>query len=452
MQVVDRFRSAAFNWLCDSYSVDIRYIVLNIDGQDFIVSALIQMNPLPSTLDLGFKIGMAELSAGQCQFDGLSFPKVCSIIEDALKGKISVHGKQYALDAEKAYSYYSGIDARDQWFSDLNFKVSANTQKNFQHIDFASLDSMLRSGEVPFDGLTEMATWLGLPRPDEWNRNPSIDIRIAPPADLIFNESSLSGDQLKVVLHARPEFDEKKLKLSVRAHPGEGLLSRQLVSSRVCWVSIDGAHKEGVLLIDLKHADSVLVMVTIGAITVRRQWFSDPIKARNVRLVATRQFDRDLKMLRSAVLDAQDSTKFEIGINAIFFLFGCSASVQSETDSPDLIAVTPGGRIILVECTLKTADISAKIGKLVDRNIALKKNLSDSAHFTKTYAVLVCRSSRDQIAISDSQLMELEISLVTKDDLLLAFDRLNHLVSPDEILDAIDMRRQSQTNLVPFGT
>lgn len=434
------FRNAVSNWLCDLYCIDIRYIALLIGDHLRIMSASITMSPLPTERPIDFNVNVEQFWAGQCQLNRLALAEVLQVIDDARVGKIRIHGQDLVLENARGLDYYSEMGARDRWYAELHLRVAGEQATSANNIDFGVLDTLLRGSELPFDGVTDISNWLGLVRPDEFNRSPAIEIRVAPPVDLIFDESALSSNDLQITLHARPEFDTTKIMLGIRVIPGVGLDSRREISSEIVWSPVNANRQVGKTRVKLEHADSVLVMLTLGRTTVRRQWFADPVKARNIRLVAVQQFDRDLRMIKSAVLDPQDSARFEMGIAGLLFLLGFSATVQVETDSPDLIVMTPGGRLVLVECTLRTADINMKIGKLVDRRNALRKTLDASSHRLEVYGVLVCANARDQIAVRDAELAEHSVHLITKLDLINAFDQLRFSNDPDKLMDLLDQK------------
>jgi len=175
-------------------------------------------------------------------------------------------------------------------------------------------------------------------------------------------------------------------------------------------------------------------MLLIGAETVRRHWFLDPSKAPNLRYAAVQQFDADLRMIRRGLLDDPDPKRFEIAISALLFLLGFSPSVQLETDSPDLIVATPLGRLVVVECTTRVADVASKIGKLVDREALQRKLRADNAG-AEVSAALVCRVSRDQIAAQTDNLKALRIILVSAEDITAGLNRAWATNNPDDILD-----------------
>ena len=300
-------------------------------------------------------------------------------------------------------------------------------------IALGKIDNVLRSSQPPFDGLNDAATWLELKAP--WNSadRSSITLRVLPPVDLV--QGSLSNDILTLTLHAHPKFDVSRVRLAVLATPGNFLDARKQVADNIKWGRVREGRRSGVVKIPLEHADNALAMLLIGDSTVRRQWYVDPTKARNNRLLAVQHFDADLKMVKEAVLETSDSKRFEQGIAVLLFVLGFSPSVQIETDAPDLIVTTPIGKLVIVECTLRIADFAAKMGKLVDRRGALTKYLTKSSHPADVAAVLICRLPRDQIAVHEAELRSAKIILLAREDLEEDLNRVRFLTDPDRMLD-----------------
>lgn len=190
--------------------------------------------------------------------------------------------------------------------------------------------------------------------------------------------------------------------------------------------------------------DAYLAMQALGDTTVQRHWFRDPSRTRNIRVVATQQFDTNLKMIRHALFEQNNSSSFETAISALLFMMGFSSAVQIETDSPDIIAITPGGRLILVECTLRVADLPKKFGKLVDRHRALLKSTQANGHYAEIYSILICGMENDQIVRRDEELSAHQVILLSKDDLISAFENIRTPQEPDSILETLIRKKFSQ--------
>lgn len=442
------FFRAANDWVCDAYSVDIRYIARK-DGEEFtLLSAYIELAPLPPTDDLSFSLELDGLCAGQIQMTEKK-ENLLKILERATQGQIEAQGHLLNLAAGSRHRYYSDMNHRDRWFYDLHLQIVGEHKSSLPQINVHSIDSALRQYATPFDGLSDLSGWLGLNDPQFSYELPSINIRILPPVDLILESCRLEKDRFHVLLNAHPAFDHERLRLAVRAVPGSGLTSRKQVTTKIKWKrNVRKGRREGAALVPFRNADSALAMLMIGETTVRRHWFLDPVKGDNNRLKAVQLFDKDLRKIREATLDSTESTQFEMGVSALLFLMGFSSAVQLEKDSPDIVVTTPGGRIILVECTTRIADFHLKLGKLVDRKGALSKTLQESRNVSRIDAVLVCALPKEQIAISHEALQAHQIILITKDELTSAFDRLRFHIDPDKLIDDF-LAQMAGKNLQP---
>lgn len=430
----DLFLRAAADWVCDSYSVDIRYLIRKDGEQLYLWEASIELAPLPASQDMSFRIETSLLLTAHHLFHDQPKVELMQLLERATQGQIDVSGYSFHLNKEQPYDYYSEMIHHDRWYSDLHLQVIGGRSPLPAPIDIASIDNALRRSDPPFDGLVDITAQLGLTDFQSNTGAPSIKIRVGPPVDLIFPQCSLQDDRLCVTLHAHPYFDVSRMSLAIRAVPGTGLHSRKQVASAIEWKQPYGGRREGVLEIHLDQADSVLVMLTIGNSTVRRQWFLDSAKARNSRLIAIQHFDREFRMIRQAVLNPASSERFEKGIAALLFLLGFTPVLQLETDSPDIVVTTPGGRLVILECTTRMADFNSKLGKLVDRRGSLSKALKASGHYPRVDAVLVCALPKNQIAIQAADLETHRTILITKENLISAFDQLRFPNDPDEMI------------------
>ncbi|MFN0315846.1 MAG: hypothetical protein ACKVQA_12510, partial [Burkholderiales bacterium] len=396
--VLQTFLRAADAWVCDSYAFDIRYLADVDGGNTKIWDASITLNPLPPQRDLSFRIDSARFVVGQVQRPSVRKSAMTSLLTRATIGEIAIGGRTAKLATDQPLDYYSEMTYRERWFSQLHLQVLGTVRPPPATIELAAIDNALRGSEPPFDGLTDAAAWLGLSAPGTTTNPPSIGIRVGPPVDLIFEGCRLEEDRLTLTLHAHPKFDVSRVGLAVRAVPSISLDGRRQIADKIKWSRVLEGRRVGNVQIKLDRADNVLAMLLIEDSTVRRQWFIDPAKARNNRLLAVQHFDKDLRMIKQAVLDSSDSAKFEHGVAALLFVLGFTPSVQLETDAPDLIVTTPGGKLAIVECTTRISDFAAKVGRLVDRRGALSKQLSASGHPAEVAAVLICRLPRDQIA------------------------------------------------------
>jgi hypothetical protein len=362
-EVVTSFLDAAQSWLCDSYYVDVRYIAELTEQGWTIWSANVGLFPVKAEQDYRLKITSGNFMLGQHQAL-VKKATALRMLQDASRGVLKVHGRELTLPSSTDLSYYSEMQQRNRWFCDLHLQVQGDRRPPPSPIETANIDNQLRVGNVPFDGIEDAAGWLHLATP--WSAQPpSIAIRVGPPVDLIFDRCSLREDGLSLVLKAHRRFDTSKVGLALRAVPGDGLKARRQIAGELAWQR-DNAFQTADVSIPIDRADNALAILMIDSTVVRRQWFIDSARARNNRYFAMQHFDSGLRMVRKAVLEG-NGREFEGGVSALLFMLGFGACVPIETDAPDLIVITPLGRLVLVECTAKLSDVMAKLGKLAFR-------------------------------------------------------------------------------------
>jgi hypothetical protein len=400
--------------------------------------AAILLNPLPAERDHTFQLKLPKVLVGQSQRYPEPKESLLSSLAEATSGSLRVHDMMLILPRGGAnYQYKSEMAHRDRWFSEAHLQVIGRSSATLPSDELGLIDDALRASSPPFDGLSDVSSWLGLKAPMSASDLPTISIRVNPPVDIIIDQCRLSEDRLQVTLHAHPQFDVGRVRLAVRALPGKGLSGRLQVSDRISWGSVQNGRREGVVQVSVAEADNVLVILMIGDTTIRRRWFIDPARARNQRLLAVQQFDKDLRMVRHALFESTNPSKFETGVAALLFLLGFSSTVQLETDSPDLLAATPAGRLVVIECTTRIADVASKVGKLVDRRGALLKALQASGHAAQVVAILACRLPKDQIAVHGETMRSHNTILVAAEELTAGLERVRFPTDPDALLDEL---------------
>ena len=355
-------------------------------------------------------------------------------IQDVFEGKIHVYGKELVLAKAQSFDFYSESLVRDQWYHTLHLRISGDAVSLPASVDAFNLDNALRSADIPFDGLADLVTWLGVADPTQGQDRPSIVFRMNPPADLAIASCNLSAGMLNLTIRAHPKLSTKKIRVTTRAVPDKGLSERRQIAAFFRWSRVKDGIKVGKAVIPIEGADQALVTVLIDEVVVRRNWFVDPTRGRNERLIAVQQFDADLRMIKRELLNPNTSDKFELAVASLLFLMGFNPAVQLETDSPDLVVMTPEGRLAIVECTTRTADSNLKIGKLVDRRSALTKSLSANGHSAQVFGALICALPKDQMAISHADLARNKVILLCREDLTSALERLRYPKNPDQLL------------------
>ena len=433
------FLNAAESWLCDRYSVDIRYFAERSAAEWAIWTVSIHVQPLPPQVDLQFHFEGGNFQLGLIQVYPASRKELLTLLQNASNGVIDVDHLRLALPSER-FDFYSEMSDRNRWFSDLHLLVQGDQRPLPSPGSLLALDNALRLATPPFDGLNDVLNWLGLRDPGSSSNSPSIAMRIAPPVDLAVGAWQLRNDCLSLTLRAHRSFDVDRVSIGVRSLPDDALAGRLQVASEIEWSVEDEEVNCGRLELELGGKEAALVFLMIGTHVVRRQWLLDPDRARNRRFLAVQEFDSDLRMIRDGIFTSTDSNRFEHGVAALLFLLGFSPCVQLEKDAPDLVVATPGGRLCAVECTTRISDFSSKVGKLVDRRGRLNKAFAASGHIGDVVAALVCRLPRDQIPVRLEELNSHQVILATAENLTEGLNRVRFQNDPDQML--IDAQMQ----------
>jgi len=433
------FFAAMEKWLCNDHSLHMRYLAIKNGEELQILSALMAAMPTAANADRDFQVVAGNLYAGQVELAPQSVPEMLDSFNKACAGEISVQGLSLTLKVPPKIEYYSEVRAPDTWYSVLNLQVLGEQIPLPSYQDFVAYDNLLRVASPPFDGITDLVGWLGLADPRNNNRAPYIDLRVGAPVDLLFNQGSLRQDKLVLNFQAMQGFDISKVDVAIRTVPGEGV-GRHLISELVQWQEVREGYRHGSLEITQKNAVQILVMLSLDKNTVRRHWFVDLAKSRNARLASFQAYDSELPKLRDALLKApeKDSRGFEKAVNSLLYLLGFSSAQSIDTEAPDIVAVSPSGRVLIVECTIKTSDTATKIGKLVDRRGVLVKRLKKAELDTSVVALLVCATPRDQISYDQAQLKKQKVMVVAKENIEEALTRLNRDLDPDALLEEFD--------------
>lgn len=380
-----------------------------------------------------------NLVADQQSTRGIPRDAMVAAVRSATAGRIELGELTAALQArERAIDFYSELSVRDRWIFPLHLQVQGDKFPPLAPLAAAALDDQLRQASPPFDGLADLSRWLNLNGTLDGTRSSSISVNVAPPVELLLSESSFENGELILRLRSTAMVEISEMRLGALTVPGTVAEGRLQLADHVSWHedSAGLGYRTGEVTINAGSAVSVLILLSYKGYSVARQWFQDPSRSKSARHLSMIQFDPELKGLRAALFTNNDARDFEKAVGCVAYLAGLAGALPLQSRTPDLVAATPRGRQLVIECTLATADFSAKIGKLVDRCNALRKSLAaNGLASAEVLAVLVCRQPSDQIASDDAELRRHRILLVTGEILEQALVGAWAAVDPDAIID-----------------
>lgn len=430
--VRDGYLRQASAWICPGYHLDLRYFVLKKNGREHLHGVVAALNPLPAARDFQFHLDLEQLRAGQFQCEAPE--NVAALLEDLAKGRLAFEGVIAEFGVQARLSFYS--EPIEQSNGALHLRISSSNQLALDSEDFRVIDDALRRADPPFDGLSDLSSWLGIDNPAQLGREHAVEIRISPPVDLA-KDVTLTDDKLSVTLRALGSFDVSKVRFAVRLAPGVGLARHQLAGSFQWQLGARGL-KYGELNFATTNADVAQCMLSVDERTVRRHVAVDRTRARTLRLAAVSSLEGNLEHLRTALKSSgkdRDSARFEKAVALLLFLHGFTPTPHVDTDAPDLLVATPGGRLAIVECTLKVSDFNGKVSKLAGRRARLISELGRRGHTADVHAILACAARKDEIlGIDEKELARHSVTLISAEDLSGALDEVQNPRDPDEML------------------
>lgn len=341
-------------------------------------------------------------------------------------------------EVDRPFDYYSEVTVRDRWNFPLHLQVQGDTFPLRSPLEASELDDTLRQASPPFDGVADLSQWLNLNGALDGTRPSSITVIVHPPVELLFADSKFENEQLTLRLRCSASAEFNEIRLAARIVPGTVSEGRLQVAEQIAWDDDDTrvGYRAGTATISVGSAVRVQFLLSYKGYSVARQWFHDSSRSRSARHLSMIQFDPDLKGLRAALFTNNDSRDFEKAVGCVAYLAGLATALPLQSRTPDLVAATPRGRQLVIECTLAISDFSTKMGKLVDRCNALRKSLAaNDLTSAEVVGVLVCRQPSDQIARDNIELQRHRILLVTGEDLERALVGSWHTVDADLVVD-----------------
>ncbi len=445
---LELFKTASLQWLCDPYSAEIRFVARKSSGLDKLLACKVNFWPIGIQQSKSLRIVANDIFAGIEVITDCSLNKINVLIENLEQGRLTLEDLSLNIDSKQGLSYYTEMISNDRWFCDAHLIISGDAQMPFSNTELTKIDSELRVGKLPFDGIEDLINYLNLPDTFSSHKQPQIEIRISPPVDMRIDESRLSKGEFRLTLHAHSMLDINTISLAVQLFP-ETQFSRKQVASQIKWKSMKNGRQIGKLNIKAANLFAVKTFLMVGRSTIRRQFFEDNLKIPNRRLFAVSAFDNNLKKLRKDLIDVTNSMHFEKAVNSLAYILGFSGCLTNESEAPDIILSTLNNNLVLIECTIKISDFTAKLGKLVDRKNMLTELLKKAGDNRKVHTYLVCAQPKSTIVHEEKLLLNHDVILLTKESLEELLEKLKFPQDTDEMLLAGERNLQSlRTNFL----
>jgi hypothetical protein len=186
-------------------------------------------------------------------------------------------------------------------------------------------------------------------------------------------------------------------------------------------------------------------------------WVADPETFQNSRVAVYNLADIGLDTLKESLFPNlpprgnKVSDNFEFAVSWLLWMLGFSpinlGTHPKTKDALDIVSTTPKGDFVVVECTLGLLKAESKLAKLGQRvsNIRDALETSNMSHL-RVLPIIVTALTLGEIGVDLAQAEELEILVLTKEDLEKAQDMLIQPPNPDDLFEKA-LQRVEQNKL-----
>ena len=199
---LELFRTASSQWLCNPYSVEIRYVARKGSKKTGkILSCFVAFYPIAWSISDKVRVSTSQIVAGRERISNISLDVLKNILENLEGGKLSLENLELTLESKSNLSYFTEMISNDRWFCDAHLVTLGDALDSFTTVEIAKINSELRLGRLPFDGINDLFDYFSLPDCISTYKQPQIEIRISPPVDLISSQCQTSNGKFNLTIH-----------------------------------------------------------------------------------------------------------------------------------------------------------------------------------------------------------------------------------------------------------
>lgn len=292
-------------------------------------------------------------------------------VDSLLLGKLQTPHGELLFPSEQARSHsihfnshhMDGISAQRR---QIHLHISGDRR---QRIESLALDWELKAAPTPFFNVQEVC--------DEFIvgqlRGDSVSVEvIAFNIAVIANESSIEGTKAKLVLVLANGLVPEKATIGYRVFERNRVAKRgHLAGLKLEWSKVSGVQR-GVGEIEVPAGAVIDCVANYAGVAQSHYWLADPKTAQNPFRSVHQAFDNNLEVLQELIAKSQtrgaNARDLEIAISWLLWLLGFSTThiggTAKTSDAPDLIASTPGGDLVIIECTTGILKEDSKLSHL----------------------------------------------------------------------------------------
>ena len=464
LKTVDAFFAGISPWQ-DAYSKfsSMSYLALKRDGEFFLMQARIFLNTAPS--DLPFAHFETEnIRAGHFLIADLN-TDVRGAFNFLTDGELACSGGKLLFppgDGSSYSAYRMPFHPEGLQNGNRLDVLTLTGARRIDHVHPLQFDWEVKAATTPYDSIAELLSEyrLGTLRGDASN----VEI-IAFNVALVDLSSTVSGVSAKPSVLLADGLNTAELTLGYRVFNQGRVVQRASISgSAMQWVR-RGEFQCGSCDIDIPPAAVLHCIANYAGVAQHQGWLSDPSIVQNPQRFVYEAFDEKLEVLRDFLAKSQtkgrDARDLEAGVSWLLWMLGFSVAHLGGTsktqNAPDLIATTPSGNFVVIECTTGLLKAENKLPLLVERAEVLRQRLYASGNrHLHLLAVMITSKSREEIKADLEQAEKLGVAVLTRESLEEALKRTLFLPNADTLFSEIEKAAQAaqakyQSSALPFN-
>jgi hypothetical protein len=297
-------------------------------------------------------------------------------------------------------------------------------------------DWEVKAASTPYDSLNELLTEYRLISQmfDDCVSFELVAFNVA----VVNSTSTVNGSKANIFVTLADGLLPDKLTLGYRIFSQSRVISRAIITGNgMHWVKQE-PFQIGKAELEIPKGAVLHLIASYDGKAQNQGWLSDPSTAQNPQRAVFMSFDHNLEALKDFLATSSHgkghtARNLETGVAWLLWMLGFKTAHLGDHDktqnAPDLVATTPNGNFVIVECTtalLKTD----KLALLVERANAVRKNLELSGNSRlRVLPVFVTSKSNDDVKSIMEYAERIGVYVMTRESLERAIERT--LVLPD---------------------
>ncbi|TIM74431.1 MAG: hypothetical protein E5Y58_07635 [Mesorhizobium sp.] len=390
-----------------------------------------------------------DVLAGQSVLHG-GPDAIRSFLLDFAKGKVAVTGFDLIFDHPKEVNTtvdrFHDEGVRDQRRLPI---LTARGDSQFSYALQPETDWQLRAAAVPYDNLHELANdystgFIG--------SEGATFVVVPAPVGFVVYGSPFHGTEATPTVCINRRLNPQEVSLGLRVVLNDAVVERRSITGTdVYWVP-EGNLLRGTATISVPDGSSIQCILRYRGKALHYGHLYDQERTPNVRRTVLQTYDPNLEAIGKLLFVETGKNKpgkssdLERGIAWLLWLLGFSVidlgvSTQT-TDAVDIVAVSPTGVILLVECTTGVLKAESKLASLAARFIRMQRQVA--TRNTKIIPILVTSLTRSEVSADLEEARTQGVLVLTREDLKYALaTRSLFPPHPDKLIHEMERAMES---------